>query len=804
MAKNLFLDTETCGLHGLPVIVQYAIEDGPISIHNFWTKHVDDSIKLIEFFLEYNFIGFNIAFDWFQLSKMYTFLLEAKLIGVEYPDEWLDTTERKKILADCEERGRDGPCIKPVGAFDIMLHARKTEFQKTMERKDIRIKRVPTPLAWQLAKKLNDTIVFDDILFARVKDKLAPRFKVMDCKDFNGSINPDFKNILLKFKASTALKALAAHVLHKEDILLHSDIAVNKKFLPREYGYAPYANVVPRCPKGKTDKQKYRIGAWPEVIKYHIDHWSTNETAQRYAKDDIDYTRDLYKYFKCPEPNDDDSALAIMVAIIRWRGFAIDLEGLKLLRAEAIEKRQSVPRSAKQVKAYLFDALNPKEKLILENSKLKSGTAKVILQEISKWIDHPAAKRAQNVLDARFAGQEILLYDKLIAAGRLHASVNVIGSLSGRMSGGDGLNPLGINKTKKVRSKFPLAFGHLKGYGGDFAGFEVVLADASYNDPVLRRDLLTCEKCRNGQQVEFINGIKYCPKCKRYSNICFICGKDKYAEHKDHKPDVCTTMKVHGLFGMDCYPGMTYDEIVATSGKEIDLYTRAKSGLFALIYFGNSFTLQTRLGVDIDAANAAFEKFIARCKGVGRSRRRVENMFLSMRQVAGIGSRIEWNEPADYIESLFGFRRYFTLENMICKALYNLANDPPKEWLEIKIKVMRRDRLQTVTGAVRTALFAAAFAIQGQNTRAAGNHEIQSTGAQITKHLQRKIWDLQAIGVNELVVQPLSIHDEVLVPTRKDYEDKLKKTVKETIESYRNKIPLIEMEFGEMDNWGEK
>ena len=43
---------------------------------------------------------------------------------------------------------------------------------------------------------------------------------------------------------------------------------------------------------------------------------------------------------------------------------------------------------------------------------------------------HPAAERARLVLDARKGKYEINFYDKLLRAGRLHASFEVIGALS--------------------------------------------------------------------------------------------------------------------------------------------------------------------------------------------------------------------------------------------------------------------------------------------------------------------------------------------------------------------------------------
>ena len=139
-----------------------------------------------------------------------------------------------------------------------------------------------------------------------------------------------------------------------------------------------------------------------------------------------------------------------------------------------------------------------------------------------------------------------------------------------------------------------------------------------------------------------------------------------------------------------------------------------------------------------------------------------------MRQPEGIGKNIYWSEPADYAESLLGDRRYFTLENKICKALYDLANNLPREF-DGRGTVERRDgRIQTERGATQTAIFSCAFQIQAKNMRQAGNHRIQATGARITKELQRAIWDHQPSGIQPWAVQMLNIHDEILVARRPD------------------------------------
>ena len=237
---------------------------------------------------------------------------------------------------------------------------------------------------------------------------------------------------------------------------------------------------------------------------------------------------------------------------------------------------------------------------------------------------------------------------------------------------------------------------------------------------------------------------------------------------------------------MALYPGKTYDEIIASAGTEFDMYTKGKQGVFAMIYGGDAGTLTRNLGIPPDVAKAAFEMFEKMFPGVKKARERTFKSFCSMCQPGGIGSQVIWAEPADYIESFLGFRRYFTLENMICRALFDLARKPPKIWKQCKFKVVRRDKVQTAGGAVASALYGAAFQIQAANMRAAANHEIQSSGGSITKFVQRLIWNLQPVGISELVVAPMNVHDELMCVTRPDYVPRVTEQVRIGVERFRD------------------
>lgn len=782
------IDTETCGLHGPAVLIQYAQDDGPIYLHSPWTEPVKDTIELIEEFCseQTGLCFFNAAFDWFHLCQMYTVL--RLLSDCRNPP---DITE----YALKEEKGRSGPCLKPVTVIDLMLHARKGKYQSMMDRSDIIIKKVPTVLAKELCNELDRRIPLKDIYFARKEDP-TKRWRMQDITDDFGDVIPDFKNIVLNFAPTSALKALACDALgiKDEDILFFKDVELPDSAYPVELGYAPYATA-PFLREDKwgnmqlkTPSPKDWYGKWPEFIQMHISHWTFHPIARKYAANDIKYTRGLYDFFGKPSAGDDDSVLACMVGAVRWRGFAIDKDRIIALKEQAVTTEKTIRdqfnyNAPEVCREYLGNVMSETEKLVMRVED-KITTKRVVLEEVAKWKleetcpncrgegcsgcedgllksdkPHPAALRAQQILDARHAKKEIELYDKLLLAGRFHASFSIIGALSSRMSGADGLNPQGVKRTKDVRACFPLADQGLVLTGGDFSGFEVTLVDATYHDSRLHAELLS------GKKIHSIWGSRY------------------------------------------FFPEMTYEQICKTKGlpDEQDKYSRSKNGVFAIIYFGEGYTLHNRIGIDEAIAEEAFQKILADYPEFAERRKFVMDMFCSMRQPGGLGTKVEWHEPADYIETMLGFRRYFTLENQICKALFELAENPPKAWTQLKINVVRRERVQTSCGALRSALFAAAFAQQAANMRAAGNHIIQGTGAQLCKKLQRRIWEIQPAGINAWRVEPLNVHDEIMSPTHPDYVTTVETIVKDFVEEYKVKIPLLEIEWeNSLKTWADK
>lgn len=792
----IFFDTETCGFHGQPVLLQYAIDDGPVELYNLWLSKIKDTLKLIEFIAEHKggVCGFNIGFDWFMLCKFYT-MLNA------YPDKEAIPYDIIKELACYEKDARDGPCLRPVAACDLMLHARKGKYQSTMDRHDIRIKRVPTALAHELSRELNERIKLNPLYFERRKEQLNNPWQVFDIIDTDtGEINRALKDIVLKFSPSTALKALAKDILGADVVKfgeIHCDL------YPEELAYAPFAEAI--------EPHQHWRKTWPAVIDVHIRHWRDNEKAQSYATDDVVYLQKLYPFFGSPVPGDVDSDLACAVAAIRWRGYRVNIEKIKELRTKAVKLAETIHVAPSQVKKMIWPLLDTAERMGTGGS-----TKMTVLVEMTRWmkdcpecegsppeggcskckgvreIVHPAAIIAKKVILSRKARKEIELYDKLITAGRLHADFKVIGAMSGRMAGASKMNAQGIKSTTEVRSCFPMAWEGMRFPGGDFESFEVVIAAAVYNDKRLYADLTrlnVCSECAGvGEVKEVVAGEKtgnmvICPECKGSKQ---------------------SKQKIHGLFGAVMFD-TTYELVVASKGTEFDMYKKGKSGVFLKMYGGQKKTFIDRLGItDADAERAEVE-WGRKYPDIAKSQQRIVNMFCSMKQPDGIGKKVYWQEPSDFMPSLLGFKRYFTLENRICKVLFDLAEKPPTAWTNLRVTVRRRDRDQSAAGAVRSALFGAAFQIQAANLRAATNHEIQSTGAGITKEVQHDIWSLQPAGAHEWHVMPMNVHDEILVPCKPELEPEIERRVKAKVDTYKPIVPLISIDWKSgMETWADK
>jgi hypothetical protein len=769
-----FMDTESIGYYGPTVLIQWAIDDGPIQVHNIFQRTAYETCRLIELMCEHTVVGFNLAHDNFHINRTYGVLKQLPPSKIPTALDIYDW-ENESIC-------HDAYCVKPKNCIDYLVIGKKGLFQSVMKQKDIILKKVPKVLAPLILAELKLKVEIPDIYFKGNKTIRGANWKIIDLVDradgsvdeitnpneineamCKGTLNTNFVNIHLAFNPSAALKNIIEQITGNECITI-DELPQFKK--PEEYSYFP------------------TLGTWLDVADEHIKGWSNDPQRIEYARNDIKYLRILRDYYinkgvfltddSGVDIIDSDSNLAWAVGAAFWRGFNVDLEKVKIQREridlELTEHRAISFNSPQWVLKYLHEASSPLERQGITDTK--SDTLRNIADDKDFQEGNPElVKRCSLILRLRHIYKERDLYVKLLSAKRLYVQFKVIGTKSNRMSGGGesfttsrgAINPQGIKKSPDVRECFLLAFADMYLSGGDFDGFEVSIAEAEYNDPELRKDLLR--------------------------------GK-----------------KIHGLFAEAMY-GISYGDILL--GKDLSeqdplgYYNRGKRAFFGRLYGAQITKLMNVLWLTEEQILKGLDTFFTRYKGVKESQDSVYEDHQALVQEGGIGTKIIWKEPKQYVESFMGFKRYFNLEYSICKTLFNMAqnlSDTFSEQTLRSVRLVRRDRVQTAGGAAQSAIYAAAFNIQSQIMRSAVNHKIQSPGGQITKDLQFRIWDrFQPYGCGKWYVMLFNVHDELMVCHLEEHTDAIESLVNNFLEEMKSIVPLISMKWKKkLKNWGKK
>jgi hypothetical protein len=235
-------------------------------------------------------------------------------------------------------------------------------------------------------------------------------------------------------------------------------------------------------------------------------------------------------------------------------------------------------------------------------------------------------------------------------------------------------------------------------------------------------------------------------------------------------------------------------------------YKRGKTAIFAMLYGAQPEKLAKALKLSVAETKAGLERFLKKYPGIRKAQQLVTDSLTALVQPEAHGPII-WKEPQEYVSSFMGFRRYFTLEYSIIRALYAMANNPSDnlQSLGLGTKVVRRDRVQSAFGATVSAIYALAFNLQSQILRAGVNHRIQSPGGQSTKELEYEIWCVQPRGIHEWLVQPLNIHDEIQCPCHPSVVDRVTDVVNAKVSQLQRLIPMVSMKWKtNLKNWGEK
>ena len=843
----IFFDTEGVGGTGPLVTFQYAtlqqLEENPKSciFHKIWERPLKDTVRLIEQFCTFDagVCGFNLVHDWFQINKWYNVFRQLT------PEELNDVNPRGNLVLRVKDIEARGPqptdvCLKPRKALDLMLIARAGKYQYLAKHKSIILRKVPSVLLegeeresafysllnsraslpsgirirWRKSQKKSgrrDVVdVLGDLFPSSSFESCECKFCIKYIKE-NGPGSSILcsvcrgkceENLQLKSGAATkkqtfaSLKQLAALVLGDEKIAegtFEQEVLGGNKL--------PYREEPDFKPWG---------GEWRQGLRVLCDTFNGSlpgsDRAITYACRDVYYTYEVWRSLQSDQSTellggDDDSELACLVGASYWKGFAIDSrEDFKKIREqishydEVIQRMQEIGvncNAPASVLSYLHSMCsNDLDRLSIPDTK------KITLEAIERgeeWEGHPAKNAVKKIQIARKALKRRHMLEGLLNAQRFCFAMKIQGTLSSRMAGGtdreltttgktERLNPQGIPREKEFRSLFTLAFDDETLEGGDFEAFEVSIADVIYQDPQLREDVLS-------------------------------------------------KVKIHATIGSLFY-NVSVADVLATKGTtKQDKYDNAKRAFFAYLYGGTAFSLKKHLGLEESEIEPGLKRLLARYKEIKKHRDTLRRRFIPLTQERGAGTEIEWQEPDDYIEAIklpwqeSGYRRTFQIEWAVIRALYSLAIEPPKEWTSIPGSCRRTNRVQSIVGATQSALYASIFALQEHVFRAAANHEIQSPGAQITKHLQRKIWDLQPSGIEAWKVRPFNSHDEVQVPCRivgivqnvgmssTHYSNQVsqpgvisvKAVVTQFLLELQQVIPLLQITWQtNLNNWGEK
>lgn len=771
--KTVYVDTETCGLSGVPVLLQYAVDDGLVKIVHLWSTPIREIMELIEFFVDNRVVAHNLRFDWFHLSKLYGMcakVRDTRLGDIESCLSYYD----KEYLVYLEWESQFGHCLKPRAAVDTLILAQRGEAQAAvMDANAIYIRQIPRTVAPFLMAELESRLKLPWILFARQANVNAARWRISERKDdLTGAIEADWVDLTLPFFPSNGLKPLAKFLLNWESPTAFDDIAPSTR--PGEEGFAPFAKLLSSGPNWE-----YKDGhTWPALIDDHIEHWRGDASALAYAEDDIHMLRGLYEFFGSPE-DDRDSILACQVASVRLKGFSVDLEGMEKERVISQAVVDNAPvnvNSPLEVKAYIAEALDDMEQVIVAKSAAKA-ILKSIIKEFTLETEEPCVcdsgcircdgkgvvgpgpmpvvDRVQMINEVRKHGKRVELYNKILLAGRAYPDFNVIGAKSGRMSGASGLNFHGIAKVQEVRELFTCADEGEIMAGGDYESQELaILATTS-------KDMVLLEELKGGKSL-------------------------------------------HGLMGAELY-GTTYEDIMDNKDYR---YENGKSANYLIAYGGTAETMANNLGLPLDVCQKGLNGFLQKYAQMGIERVLIAEEFTSMKQEGG---KIEYDPPDNpFVESIYGFRRFFTNEYSVQESIITTLKETSALWETLGVDTRdhtimyerRKGKCQNLKGVIASALFGTAFSIQNGIIRAALNHCIQSAGRSLTLGLQGAVWDVQPQGIHPFKLRVFGVHDESIVVTTPAYAEEVKQAVLLEIRKQHQRITMISLTWGTgLDNW---
>lgn len=739
----LFHDSETVGLQGSAKLHQYAVDGGPVRMvpmFRGWENNEEtrkELFKLLDLIDRPDtvYCGFNTAFDLFHLYRV-----KHRLLGYEY-----DSPERPVMPFRCR-------------TLDLQVHAMQKSplapfaFNKGGARSVALVRRIP-----KVAMEFVSNLV---------------------CEHLKPIIPQSF-----------GLKVGIHKQAKRDDLVTLSfqvDGRLSLKGLMKEYGLPTIAldDVWPLPEKGTEkawlpypDPQVHDpIEAQCDLILAQPEH-----DFYRYSKLDILYLKVLYEKLGHPEP-DYNSELCHNMAYTRYYGFAVDKAALADAERFYGDKVSFIEH---QIQGINLRSSKDRLELLKPYFPLLASTKKSVLKHLAANETGRGAELAEAMVEYGPSRQRLLQIQKVAECrtGRAHPDLRVMGTPTNRMAGTSGLNWQGIGAVDEYeidteidemdelpeelveawnsaddydKQKVGLRHAILTPCVGDWSSFEVMIANAVYNDPQLNEDL------KNGVDLHSMGTVNWHPMIKKL--------------------------------------GVSYEEF--KEGYENNVrWDKARKGIKAVIfgsfYFCTAHAVSNALGILESEAQTILDGLYDRYRGMKRYRAAIEADFLTADPGRWSGDSVKRMKRS--MVDLTGFERHWNFEAAVAELMWELGNSK-KIRTGIGGKIVRNVTKgpQSIDMAVTSACLGSAIAIQAAVSRQAGNFKIQCTGATLNKKLQAELW-------TRLRVPTLQIHDELVSCDHPHFNfDSYSSIVDAFTEKTREIVPMVKFKYGKTERWSDK
>ncbi len=751
---NLFLDTESVGLVGNTKLIQYSVENGPvhlIPLYEGWQRdrEIIGQLHPLMDLLDNPrtvLVAFNAAHDLFHLYRV-----KHQLIG-----KLLDSRERPVLPFACKVLDLYVPAVQhsPLAPF---------AFQKSKSKSIARVRRIP-------AVALDRVVpVISDHLQRAIPEGLPLSVGIHQCAG-----QPHLKTVSWTIDARLSLKGLMkAYGL--PTIQIESVWPLPEK--GTEATWLPYPQ---EGVHGEVERQCEAVMRNPDA-----GFW-------RYAELDIWYLKVLYEKLGRPEP-DHHSTCTHVVGYTRYYGFDLDqrtlqdTENFYADRVRAIEQRLAG-----------IDLNSPKQRLeaLRRVDPLIASSAKKVLQ-VAIATERPCAELAEAMMGYGPARQRLLQVQKVRQSktGRAHPSLRVMGTRTGRMAGEAGLNWQGIGQAELV----------------DLPVEETEKENAEWDEGVDEGVEQEYEK-EAGQELNLVErkakvGIRQAIMAKAvgdWSQFEVALAAGIYPDAAMDE-DLRLGNDMHCMTASLMHPaarkmGLTHDDLVravaAGDKQAIKMRKQSKAGSFGIQYWAAAPKLAEVFGISLPEAQDALDNYYKRYHGFAAFRKQIETSVLTADVESWDSQSV--GRMAHSIEDITGYKMNWAFEADVANILWQLGGKGIRTGLTGTVLRTSQKGMQTVDGAIKSALLGGALAIQQAAARQMGNAKVQASGANINKILQARIWETARIP-------SLQIHDEEIFPAHPNYDYQKILAAKDEVEgTYKVQIPHLKFDIHETEVWADK